>query len=100
MQTRRRAIVNFSAAANDSPEPDKTGMAEDDVRLLALIAQGDRPAFAALVRRHADRFYRVAYRFCNNRQDAEDMVQAAFIKLWEKPTMWHPGRNSAFTTWF
>jgi RNA polymerase sigma-70 factor (ECF subfamily) len=27
-------------------------------------------------------------------------VQDAFLKLWETPGVWHPERNSKFTTWF
>lgn len=72
----------------------------DDARLLERIRQGDKIAFAVLVRRHSERFYRVAYRFSGNRTEAEDIVQEAFIKLWEKPDMWKEDRKTAFTTWF
>jgi RNA polymerase sigma-70 factor, ECF subfamily len=75
--------------------PDK-----DDPELLALIQGGSHPAFAALVRRHSDRFYRLAYRYVQNREAAEDIVQDAFLKLWEDPAKWQPERNSKFTTWF
>jgi RNA polymerase sigma-70 factor, ECF subfamily len=73
---------------------------DDDASLMSRIAAGDQAAFSQLVRRHTDRFYRVAYRFTAHRQDAEDRVQEAFVKLWERPQMWEAGRNSAFTTWF
>lgn len=72
----------------------------DDAKLLELIKKREKPAFAVLVRRHNERFYRVAYRFSGNRTESEDIVQEAFIKLWERPEMWHAGRNTAFTTWF
>lgn len=74
--------------------------AEEDARLLQHVCEGNRQAFASLVRKHTGRFYRVAYRFTANRADAEDMVQQAFIKLWERPQMWEADRNVAFTTWF
>lgn len=74
--------------------------ASDDAALLERLRAGEHAAFAALVRRHAERFYRVAYRFTGNRAEAEDAVQEAFIALWEKPDRWNPQRNSAFTTWF
>jgi len=73
---------------------------EDDVSLLERISKGEQAAFAILVRRHTDRFYRVAYRFTSNRTDAEDIVQDAFLKLWEKPVMWQVERKASFTTWF
>jgi RNA polymerase sigma-70 factor (ECF subfamily) len=73
---------------------------EDDSWLLTRIQDGDHAAFAALVRRHTNRFYRVAYRFMRNQADSEDVVQDAFVKLWERPEMWQAERNIAFTTWF
>jgi len=73
---------------------------EDDAWLLERIAERDHAAFAALVRRHTARFFRVAYRFLHNHAQAEDTVQDAFLKLWERPGLWQAGKNTAFTTWF
>ena len=73
---------------------------KEDNELLALIQDGGGHAFAVLVERHTDRFYRLAYRYLQNRAAAEDVVQDAFLKLWENPTLWQRGRNSKFTTWF
>jgi RNA polymerase sigma-70 factor, ECF subfamily len=75
--------------------PDK-----DDQELLALIQDGSHRAFAELVERHTERFYRLAYRYVQNRETAEDLVQDAFLGLWENPASWRPDRNSKFTTWF
>jgi RNA polymerase sigma-70 factor, ECF subfamily len=73
---------------------------KEDHELLALIQDGNGDAFAVLVERHTDRFYRLAYRYLQNKEAAEDVVQDAFLKLWENPTVWQPERNSKFTTWF
>lgn len=73
---------------------------DDDARLLERIREGDHPAFAELVRRHSGRFYAIAYRFLSQRADAEDIVQEAFLKLWERPEMWQPDKQAKFTTWF
>ena len=35
-----------------------------------------------------------------NKAAAEDVVQDAFLKLWENPALWQAERNSKFTTWF
>ncbi len=75
--------------------PDK-----DDQELLALIQDGSHQAFAELVERHTTRFYRLAYRYVQNKETAEDLVQDAFLRLWENPATWRPDRNSKFTTWF
>lgn len=73
---------------------------DGDARLMEYITQGERWAFKLLVQRHNDRFYRVAYRFTGNREAAEDVVQEAFLKLWERPMAWEIERNVKFTTWF
>ena len=73
---------------------------KDEHELLALIQDGSHDAFAVLVRRHTERFYRLAYRYVQNRETAEDIVQDAFLKLWEVPGRWQPERNGKFTTWF
>jgi RNA polymerase sigma-70 factor (ECF subfamily) len=75
--------------------PDK-----DDRELLALIQGGSHHAFGTLVRRHTERFYRLAYRYVQSKEAAEDIVQDAFLKLWEDPGKWQPERNARFTTWF
>jgi RNA polymerase sigma-70 factor (ECF subfamily) len=80
------------AAAN---WPDK-----DDRELLAFIQDGSHHAFAELVKRHTERFYRLAYRYVQSRETAEDVVQDAFLKLWEDPGKWRAERNAKFTTWF
>ena len=73
---------------------------KDDEELLALVQDGSRPAFAELVTRHTDRFYRLAYRYVQSRETAEDLVQDAFLKLWEDPAKWQSHRGTKFTTWF
>src|SRR6266508_1114982 len=73
---------------------------KDDHELLALIQDGNGQAFAMLVERHTERFYRLAYRYLQSKAAAEDVVQDAFLKLWENPAIWQPERNSKFTTWF
>jgi RNA polymerase sigma-70 factor (ECF subfamily) len=72
----------------------------DDESLLRRIQDGDHGAFASLVHRHAKRFYSVAYRIVHDRDDAEDLVQAAFLKLWERPDLWDQRKQTKFTTWF
>lgn len=73
---------------------------KDDQELLALIQDGSHRAFAELVERHTERFYRLAYRYVQNKETAEDVVQDAFLRLWENPSSWRPDRSSKFTTWF
>lgn len=78
-----------------APKPER-----GDQDLLALIQDGSHQAFAELVERHTLRFYRLAYRYVQNKETAEDIVQDAFLRLWENPASWRPDRSSKFTTWF
>jgi len=73
---------------------------KDDHELLGLIQDGSQHAFGVLVQRHTERFYRLAYRYVQSQHTAEDIVQDAFLKLWENPGKWQPERNNKFTTWF
>jgi len=73
---------------------------KDDHELLALVQDGSHLAFSELVQRHTERFYRLAFRYLQNKEAAEDVVQDALIKLWEDPGKWQPDKNAKFTTWF
>jgi|TARA_A100001391_G_scaffold51156_2_gene31174 RNA polymerase sigma-70 factor (ECF subfamily) len=64
---------------------------------IARAAKGDRAAFAALVSHHYDFLYRTAYKWCGNREDAEDVAQDVCIKL-ATAISGFDGR-SAFTSW-
>jgi RNA polymerase sigma-70 factor, ECF subfamily len=77
----------------------ETGQDSDDV-LMSRIRRGDHGAFAVLVRRHTKMFYAAAYRMCGDAQGSEDIVQEAFLKLWDRPDAWDPGKGTKFTTWF
>lgn len=52
------------------------------------------------MRRHTTRFYAVAFRVVMNKEDAEDVVQDAFCKLWNGKATWKTGKGAKFTTWF
>ncbi|MBA3709222.1 MAG: sigma-70 family RNA polymerase sigma factor, partial [Planctomycetes bacterium] len=53
----------------------------DDDLLVSYARSGDRTALDALLRRHLDVSYRVAKRITGNGADAEDAVQAAFMRV-------------------
>ena len=72
----------------------------DDESLIRQIQEGSHEAFATLVDRHSNRFYRMAYRLVSSKDDAEDIVQEAFLKLWDRPNLWKPDKGAKFTTWF
>ena len=73
---------------------------ESDEQLMSLIQVHDKHAFSVLVARHSQKFYNLAYRSLFNKADAEDIVQEAFLKVWRKPELWRPHKQTKFTTWF
>jgi len=72
----------------------------DDESLICRIQEGSHEAFTTLVDRHSNRFYRIVYRLVSSKDDAEDIVQEAFLKLWGRPNLWDPSKRAKFTTWF
>ncbi len=69
----------------------------DDIELARRAAGGDRAAFSALLERHYDFIHRVAYRWCGNAADAQDITQDVCIKLGTAIAGFRGG--AAFTSW-
>ncbi|KUI14061.1 hypothetical protein AU193_08515 [Mycobacterium sp. GA-1285] len=69
------------------PSDEMTGTAVFD-------ATGDKstmPSWDELVRQHADRVYRLAYRLSGNQHDAEDLTQETFIRVFRSLQNYQPG---------
>lgn len=56
----------------------------DEAALVAASLRGDRDAFAALVRLHQHRVFRLAGRFFRRREDVEDVSQETFLIAWRR----------------
>lgn len=69
--------------------------AEDN--LVRKAQEGDTRAFAELVLAHQQFAFHVALRALNNSQDAEDVVQDAFVKVWKSLKSFR--QDSRFRTW-
>jgi RNA polymerase sigma-70 factor, ECF subfamily len=54
----------------------------EDAAAVAEARAGDHDAFRVVVERHSHALFRLAYRMTGNEQDAEDVVQDAFIKAY------------------
>jgi len=66
---------------------------ESDDALMRRAGNGDRAAFAVLVRRHLARATAVAQRIVANRSDAEEIVQETFLRCWQKAPEWLPAND-------
>jgi RNA polymerase sigma-70 factor (ECF subfamily) len=51
--------------------------------LVALAKRGDRTAFGRLLRRHQRRVYALGLRWLRNADDADDLVQETFVRVWQ-----------------
>ncbi len=72
-------------------------MDTSDETLATAAAGGDRSAFAALVERHYDRIYGLAYRLTGLRAEAQDLAQDICAALPAKLRNWRG--EARFTTW-
>jgi RNA polymerase sigma-70 factor, ECF subfamily len=70
---------------------------ETDEALASLAAGGCRASFAALIERHYDRIYRLAWRWSGSRDKAEDIAQDVCVKLAGAIRSYRA--EAAFTTW-
>lgn len=68
-----------------------------DADLLRAHVEGDREAFAELVRRHRDRLWAVALRTLGDREDAADAVQDALVSAFRSADRFRG--DAAVTTW-
>jgi RNA polymerase sigma-70 factor (ECF subfamily) len=86
--------TNFSVKAIESSTPvnEKT-----DIQLVEEVRAGHRASFSELVKRHQRGLLRLSVRFMKDLDIAQDVVQEAFIKAYEKLNMFE-GRAS-FKSW-
>ena len=76
----------------------RTAVEPSDEELAERVRAGDGSAFDLLVQRHMRRAFSVAYRLMGQREDAEDLVQDAFLAALQKIDSYQAGRP--FAPWF
>lgn len=67
------------------------------VAALKRVAEGDRRALQEVYRRTSAKLYGVALRIFPEPEDAEDVLQDAFINIWQKAASFDPARASPIT---
>ena len=72
-------------------------IAESDAVAVERTLAGDRDAFRVLVERHSHNVFRLAFRMTGNRPDAEEVVQEAFLRAYQKLGQFAARAN--FGTW-
>jgi len=69
----------------------------EESALVSQARDGDTTAFAELVRRYEGKIFRLAQHITQNREDAEDVLQEAFMKAYEHLDQFKG--DSKFYTW-
>ncbi len=64
---------------------------------MGLISKGDAKAFELLVARHQHAVYNLALRFLHDPDEAEDIAQDTFIRIYKAAATYTP--DAKFTTW-
>ena len=74
----------------------------DDVQVVGLLVRrcisGDAAAWEEIVQRYHRRIYNVCYRFAGDAENAQDLTQEVFIKMYRTLSTYDSGKG-AFMTW-
>lgn len=91
MEVVESSVMRYDASLSGRMELDSDGA------LVSRARDGDYDAFEQLFERHRLLVYRFAYQMTSRRDDAEDIVQEAFVRAYQNL---HRYRDEAkFTTW-
>jgi RNA polymerase sigma-70 factor, ECF subfamily len=71
---------------------------EQDQELVKRCLTGDNSAWDALLRAYTRKIYNLCYRFTGRTQDAEDLTQEIFIKIFQTLRSYDSAQGS-FSTW-
>jgi RNA polymerase sigma-70 factor (ECF subfamily) len=69
----------------------------DDRELIERCSKGDRRAFEALLIRYEKPVYNAAFRMLHNAEDARDVTQTVFLKVYENLDQYDPAHR--FFSW-
>lgn len=69
----------------------------EELQCIKKAAQGDASAFEELVVRYREQVYRLCLRMSGNAEDAADLTQEAFVKVWKNLDSFQ--FDAAFSTW-
>lgn len=70
---------------------------KSDIELISKVLEGDKQAYAQLIKRHQRFVFTLALRFSKSREDAEEIAQDCFIKAYRALHTFK--QTSKFSTW-
>ena len=69
-------------------------MLPGEKKIVERCLQGDDSAWETIVRHYGKRVYNLSYRYVNRRDEAEDLTQEIFIKVYQNLKSFHPDMGS------
>ena len=91
------ADCSFPGALAACGAGDEGGEAMSDKELAEKAKAGDQSAFEQLVIENQNKVYSLALRLVNDREEAADLAQEAFVKAWQGLSSFQG--ESSFATW-
>ncbi|WP_246843367.1 RNA polymerase sigma factor SigE [Allokutzneria sp. NRRL B-24872] len=86
MRTQPLTPATTAGVTASTPDP-----ASGSSVVIPDAANWTPPSWDDVVREHADRVYRLAYRLTGNQHDAEDLTQETFIRVFRSLASYKPG---------
>ncbi|MDR3762592.1 MAG: sigma-70 family RNA polymerase sigma factor [Acidobacteriota bacterium] len=85
-------------AIQSRPAEERLEEAQVVAQLVRRCAQGDAAAWEELVQRFHRRVYNICYRFAGSADDAQDLTQEVFLKVYRTVASFD-GDKASFSTW-
>ena len=90
----RPGVLPEPTAVSDMQQPNAT-----DAELMLAVANADARAFAWLMQRHLKNIVALAQRVTGNANDADEVAQEAFLRLWTHASEWDCNGKAQLRTW-
>ena len=92
------SLAAFSTVDQDAHQAKPSASTQhEDWERVVRCQQGERQAQYELYQRYKDWVFNIAFRMANHQQDAEDIAQAVFVRLFRKIDSFRG--DSAFSSW-
>ena len=93
-----KMLLTLDVFENAGYNQDMVNPNEEDKLLVAGLQSGDEQAFRALVEKYQARAFSVAFGYMKDAEEAKDVVQESFIRVYEKVKSFKG--DSKFYTWY
>lgn len=70
---------------------------QDDLELIRRLQNRESKALSTIYDRYSGAIYGVIIRICKNEEQAQDLLQETFLKIWQKADQYDPKKGKFFT---